>query len=257
MGLLKINGIKLYVEVKGAGFPVILIHGVGGDHEAHLGSLIEPLSKNFKTVALDCRGHGKSDKPLEFTMEDHAQDIIGIMDYFGFEKAHLLGVSMGSYIAQLVAITAPDRIDKLILTVTKSNGLTSSIQRLFKENEEEIKGLNMHETIVKLLKFMVYDPKLMKNHLEVFETTLSPEQFNAANKAISAFDFRKQLSKVKAKTLVISGKYDGLNPPADGKEVASLIKNATFVEMHYSGHAPMFEEPDAYINTVAAFLLKQ
>ena len=104
---------------------------------------------------------------------------------------------------------------------------------------------------------MVYDPKLMKNHLEVFETTLSPEQFNAANKAISAFDFRKQLSKVKAKTLVISGKYDGLNPPADGKEVASLIKNATFVEMHYSGHAPMFEEPDAYINTVAAFLLKQ
>ena len=190
-------------------------------------------------------------------MEDHAQDIIGIMDYFGFETAHLLGVSMGSYIAQLVAITAPDRIDKLILTVTKSNGLTSSIQRLFKENEEEIKGLNMHETIVKLLKFMVYDPKLMKNHLEVFETTLSPEQFNAANKAISAFDFRKQLSKVKAKTLVISGKYDGLNPPADGKEVASLIKNATFVEMHYSGHAPMFEEPDAYINTVAAFLLKQ
>ena len=257
MGLININGIQLYVEVKGTGFPIILIHGVGGDHQAHLRNVIEPLSKNFKTVALDCRGHGKSDKPLEFTMEDHAQDIIGIMDYFGFEKAHLLGVSMGSYIAQLVAITAPDRIDKLILTVTKSNGLTSSIQRLFKENEEEIKGLNMHETIVKLLKFMVYDPKLMKNHLEVFETTLSPEQFNAANKAISAFDFRKQLSKVKAKTLVISGKYDGLNPPADGKEVASLIKNATFVEMHYSGHAPMFEEPDAYINTVAAFLLKQ
>ena len=257
MGLIKVNGIQLYVEVKGSGFPVILIHGVGGDHQAHLRNVVQPLSKNFKTVALDCRGHGQSDKPAEFTIEDHANDILGIMDHFGFEKAHLLGVSMGSYIAQLVAITAPDRIDKLILTVTKSNGLTSSIQRLFKENEKQITGLDMHKTILKLLKYMVYDTELMKNHLEIFETKLSPEQFNAANKAIGAFDFRKELSKIKAKTLVISGKHDGLNPPEDGKEVALLIKGATFVEMQYSGHAPMFEEPNTYINTVEDFLLKQ
>lgn len=255
MGFIKINGIKLYVEVKGNGFPVILIHGVGGDHQAHLSNVIEPLSKNFKTVALDCRGHGQSDKPSAFTIEDHVNDILGIMDHFGFEKAHLLGISMGSYIAQLVAITAPDRIDKLVLTVTKSNGLTSSIQRLLKENETQIQGLDMHETILKLLKYMVYDTELMKDYLEIFETRLSPEQFNAANKAIDAFDFRKELSKVKAKTLVISGKYDGLNPPDGGKEVASLIKDATFVEMQYSGHAPMFEEPSTYIHIVEEFLM--
>ncbi|BAU52627.1 alpha/beta fold hydrolase [Mucilaginibacter gotjawali] len=254
MGLIKINGIQLFVAVKGAGFPIILVHGVGGDHLAHLKNLIKPLSKSFKTIALDCRGHGQSDKPSQFTIEDHANDILGIMDHFGIEKAHLLGVSMGSYIAQLVAIRAPDRIDKLILTVTKSNGLTSSVQRLFKENEAEIKGLDMHSTIVKLLKYMVYDPELMKNHLEIFETTLSPEQFDATNKAIGAFDFRKDLSMIKAKTLVISGKYDGLNPPADGKEVASLIKNARFVEMKYSGHAPMFEEPKTYLDIVEHFL---
>lgn len=256
MALIKINGIQLFVEVKGTGFPIILIHGAGGDHQAHLGNLIEPLSKNFRTIALDCRGHGQSEKPLQFTMEDHVNDIFGIMDYFGLVRVHVLGVSMGSYIAQLVAITVPDRIDKLILTVPKSNGLTSSIQRLFKENEQDIKGLDMHSTIVKLLKYLVYDPQLMENHLEMFETKLSPEQFNAVNKAIGAFDFRKDLSKIKAKTLVISGKYDGLNPPADGKEVASLIKNATFVEMQYSGHAPVFEEPVTYLDIVERFLLK-
>lgn len=256
MGLIKINGVQLYVEVKGNGFPVVLIHGVGGDHDAHLRNVIEPLSKKFQTVALDCRGHGRSDKPSEFTMKDHVNDIIGIMDHFGFEKVHLLGISMGSYIAQSVAITASERIEKLILTVTKSNGLTSSIQRLFKDNEEEIRGLNMHEIILKLLKFMVYDPELMKNHLEIFETKLSPEQFGAANKAIGTFDFRDQLLNVKAETLVISGKYDGLNPPEDGKEVASLIKDAKFVEMQYSGHAPIFEEPKTYIEVVENFLLK-
>lgn len=256
MALIKINGIRLYVEVKGAGFPIILIHGAGGDHRAHLGTVIEALSKNFKTIALDCRGHGQSDKPVQFTMEDHVNDILGIMDYFSLAKVHLLGVSMGSYIAQLVAITVPHRIDKLILTVTKSNGLTSSIQRLFKENEQDIKGLDMHATILKLLKYMVYDPQLMENHLEMFETKLSAEQFNAVNKAIGAFDFRNDLSKITAKTLVISGKYDGLNPPEEGKEVASLIKNAIFVEMQYSGHAPAFEEPATYIDLVEGFLLQ-
>jgi len=257
MGFLKINGIQLYVEVKGNGFPVILIHGSGGDHQSHLGNVIEQLSKDFKTIALDCRGHGQSEKPPQFTMEDHVNDILGIMDHFGLAKVHLLGISMGSYIAQLVAIKVPERVDKLILTVTKSNGLTSSVQRLFKEHNQDIKGLDMHSAILKLLKYLVYDPKLMADHLEMFETKLTPEQFSAVNKAIAGFDSRVALPKIKAKTLVISGKYDGLNPPAEGKEVASLIRNATFIAMQYSGHAPMFEEPDTYITIVKNFLKDQ
>lgn len=257
MGLLKINGIELFVKVQGKGFPVIFIHHVGGDHKAYLKNVIEPLSKSFKVVAFDCRGHGQSDKPLAYTIEDHANDILGIMNHFGFEKAHLIGVSMGSYIAQLVSITAPDRIDKLVLTGTKSNDITSSVKRLFKEKEKEIIGLDMHQAILELLKYMVYNTELMKNHLEVFETRLTPDQFNAANKAIDAFDFRKELSKVTAKTLVISGEHDGLNPAEEGRIVASLIKNARFVTMEYSGHAPIFEEADAYINLITNFLLKQ
>ncbi len=81
MGLIKINGIQLYVAVQGAGFPIILIHGTGGDHQAHFSNIIEPLSKHFQTIALDCRGHGQSDKPLQFTMQDHAADILGIMAF--------------------------------------------------------------------------------------------------------------------------------------------------------------------------------
>lgn len=255
MSFIKINGIQLYVDVQGDGFPIILIHGAGGDHEVHFSNVIPHLLKNFKTIALDCRGHGQSDKPLSYTIDDHFNDILGIMNHFGIEKTHVLGLSMGSYIAQKIASTYPDRIDKLILTVPKSNGLTSSTARLFKDHAEEIKGLEMHSIIVKLLKYMVYDPELMVNHLDVFETKLSPEQFNAANQALINFDFRKDLHKITAKTLVISGKYDALNPPEEGKEVASLIKNSTFVEMQYSGHAPNWEEPEKYIETVGSFLI--
>ena len=253
MALIKLKKINLNVEVKGDGRPLLLIHGIGGDH-TQMEIIAAPLSKYFMTIALDCRGHGKSDKPDHYSLEDHVNDILEIMDYHHVQTTILLGVSMGSYIAQAVAITAPQRVEKLILTVPKSNGLSSSLLRLMKEHAKELEGLNMHETMLFLLKYITYNSEAMKKHVDIFETTLSPEQFAAANQALSNFDFRKDLPKVTAKTLVISGKYDGLNPPSEGKECASLIPNATFVEMQYSGHAPMYEEPKTYLNIIENFL---
>jgi len=253
MGLIKINGINLNVNIKGDGHPLVIIHGIGGDY-TQLENEISQLAKEFKTIALDCRGHGKSDKPENYSLQDHVCDILEIMDYYEIETASLLGISMGSYIGQGVAIQAPQRIDKLILTVPKSNGLTSSVQRLMSEHAKELEGLNLHECILALLKYMTFNPEIMKKHIDVFETKLSPTQFSSANKALSNFDFRNELPKIAAKTLVISGKYDGLNPPSEGKLCASLIPNATFVEMQYSGHAPIYEEPELYMKIIDDFL---
>jgi 3-oxoadipate enol-lactonase len=253
MALLKINGIHLNVNEAGQGQPLLLIHGIGGD-SSQMEMIAEPLSKHFRVITLDCRGHGQSDKPTQFTLADLIVDILGIMDHFQLPTTYLLGVSMGSYISQGVAITAPERILKMVLTVPKSNGLTSSVQRLMKKNEVELKGLSFHEVILKLLKFMTYDTEAMKAHIDIFETTLDPEQFATANRALENFDFRNDLHKVTAKTLVISGKYDGLNPPEEGKICADLIPNARFVEMAYSGHAPMYEEPELYRKIVETFL---
>lgn len=255
MGLLKINGINLNVHIEGQGYPLILIHGNGGDW-TQLDNLISRLAKKFKTIALDCRGHGESDKPDHYTLQDHIQDVLGIMDYYGIQTTYLYGVSMGSYIAQGVAIAAPERIDKLILIVPKSNGRTSSILRLMSEHAGELEGLNPHESMMALLKYITYNPDLMKKHLDIFETRLTQEQFLIANKALSEFDFRSELSGIKAKTLVISGKYDGLNPPSEGQVCASLIPGATYVEMQYSGHAPAYEEPETFGKIVEDFLQK-
>jgi 3-oxoadipate enol-lactonase len=254
MELIKINGINLNVKIKGEGHPLVLIHGIGIDH-TQWKDVIDHFSENFKTITYDCRGHGNSDKPESYTLQDHVNDLIGIMDYYQFEKASVYGTSMGSYIAQGVAIAAQDKIDKLILAVTKSNGLTSSVQRLMKEHEKELEGLSPQEVFLALLKYMSHNTEIMKQHLDIFQTKLTPEQFSSANKAISGFDFRNDLSKVKAKTLVISGKYDGLNPPSEGKLSASLIPNSVYIEMQYSGHIPMFEEPEAYSKIIDDFLM--
>ncbi len=256
MALLEINGILLNVNTKGEGQPLLLIHGVGGD-STQVEIIAEPLSRQYQVIRLDCRGHGLSSKPAEYTLHDHVQDIIGIMDHFKLDSIYLLGVSMGSYIAQGVAIAVPERVSKLVLTVPKSNGLTPSIQRLMKDNEAELKGLNFHEVILKLLKYLTYDPETMIAHIDLFETKLTPAQFAAANKALENFDFRAQLPSVTAKTLVISGKHDGLNPPEEGRLCAQLIPGAQFIQMQYSGHAPMYEEPALYLSTIQNFLSEQ
>jgi len=253
MALTKINGIDLNINTKGNGKPLLLIHVLGGNYK-QLDIITNPLSKYFKTITFDIRGHGQSEKPTEYTLQNHINDVLGIMDFYNIEKTYLLGVSMGSYIAQGVAIAAPERIEKLILTVPKSNGLTSSVQALFSEHAEEIKGKNFHETILTLLKYLVYNTEIMQHHLDVFETDLTPEQFVAANKALTNFDFRKDLPNITAPALVISGKYDSLNPPKDGQEIASLIPNATFQEMQFSGHAPIYEETERYLKLVEDFL---
>lgn len=253
MSLMRVNGIDLNVEIQGNGNPLILIHGIKMDNTQWKYEIAR-LNQYCKTVTLDCRGHGKSDKPNSYTLKDHIQDIISLMDILNLELANLYGVSMGSYIAQGVAIAQPDRIKKLILTVPTSNGLTSSTQRLISIHAEELTGLTDKEVIKFLAKYMVYNPKVRTDLADILESSLTPEQIAAANKALTGFDYRSELHKITAETLVISGKHDGLNPPADGKVCAELIPKATFVEMQYSGHLPMLEEPEKYNEIIDKFL---
>jgi 3-oxoadipate enol-lactonase len=153
MGLININGINLNINSKGQGDPLLLIHGVGGDH-TQLNNVINHLSQNFKVIAPDCRGHGKSDKPDRYTLADHIADFLGIMDHYGIQTVFINGISMGSYIAQGIAITAPERVSKLILTVTKSNGITTSVQKLFTDHAKELEGLNQHESHEKTHRYL-------------------------------------------------------------------------------------------------------
>ena len=128
-----VNGIDIAVEELGKGNKglVLLIHGLTssilGTHPA-----ADWLAEEYFVVNYDARGHGESTKPESYTLEDHARDVIALIDYYGFEKATVMGMSMGSYIAAAAAILAPERVDKLVLAVTKGHGETSSTQRLLK-----------------------------------------------------------------------------------------------------------------------------
>lgn len=259
MPKIKVNGAELFYVEEGTGSPLILLHGLTVNHLI-FSTEMEYLKENFRVIALDFRGHGKSERPLSYTLQDHIQDVISLMNELEIEKTSLLGASMGSYVAQGVAIAVPERVDKLILVAAKSHGKTSSMARLFAEHGKEVQGLSDEEQIHHLYQYAFHDlnavSKWMDGMTDQFPI-LTTEQQTVANKALEGFDFRSDLYKVSADTLVISGKHDGLNLPEMGKEVSQLIPGAKFVEFELSGHMPSIEEPDRYMEILLGFLDKK
>ncbi|MFH0811292.1 MAG: alpha/beta hydrolase [Pseudomonadota bacterium] len=118
----KIGEIQINYEEYGQGLPLIMILGLGQDL-ATWGLQIPELSDRFRLILFDNRDSGKSSRCSEtYTTETMARDTLGLMDYLGIDKTHLLGTSMGGMIAQHVAIMAPERISSLILSSTTSWG---------------------------------------------------------------------------------------------------------------------------------------
>ncbi len=116
------DGVKIHYLVAGKGETVILIHGVTGNLEnwLHEENLLPQLIKHYRVVAIDLRGHGKSDKPHDPKRygPQMGEDVVELMDVLGVERAHLHGFSMGCFIIKMVLSSHPDRV----ATVSLSGG---------------------------------------------------------------------------------------------------------------------------------------
>ena len=107
-------------EISGIGFPVIFIYGFGSKKEIWKPQVID-FSQMFKTITLDLRGTGKTDRPnYPYTMGMFADDIKGLMDYLQIESAHLIGRSLGGMIAQNFVLKYPQYVKKLVLIATNA-----------------------------------------------------------------------------------------------------------------------------------------
>ena len=259
---MQINGINLNVQRRGQGQPVLMLHGLMSNLTA-LQPEIERLSPSFEVIAVDSRGHGRSDKPARYTLQDHIDDVLGVMDALQLDSVDLIGTSAGSYIAQGVASQQPERVRKLVLIVPKSNGKTSSVARFVAEHEEEVRGLS-HDEIQALVLSRIFAPstpqkvKAARTEWSRQQTeqglTLGAPQADAASQALAGFDFRPVLPLITAETLVISGRHDILNLVAEGQLIAELIPNARLEILEQSGHLPNVEEPERLLELVEEFL---
>src|SRR3954451_13580631 len=106
------NGVKIRYVTEGKGEPVVLLHGWMSDSSMWGRLDTNPATKEYQLIALDLRGHGKSDKPhaVDKYGPEMAEDVVRLLDHLKLPKAHLIGYSMGAIVAGKVAATHPDRV---------------------------------------------------------------------------------------------------------------------------------------------------
>ncbi len=122
MPKIKANGIDLYYEIHGRGDPLVLIMGLRRNAEWWY-CQIPTLAKHFQVLVFDNRGAGRSDQPeMDYSISLFADDTAALMKSLGLASAHVLGISMGGYIAQELAIDYPEMVQGLVLGCTGSGG---------------------------------------------------------------------------------------------------------------------------------------
>ena len=113
------GGVRIRYVDHGAGAPVVLVHGFTGEHRARRGSrpaILPDLARDYRVIAFDLRGHGKSDKPHDpLAYEDLAVDVIRLMDHLKLQQAHLVGYSLGGIILAKLLTTHPQRFISAVL----------------------------------------------------------------------------------------------------------------------------------------------
>jgi pimeloyl-ACP methyl ester carboxylesterase len=115
------KGVKIHYTEQGAGEPVVLVHGQGGSIESWVNSgVLQNLSRDYRVIALDCRGHGMSDKPHDPNKygREMALDIVRLLDHLRISRAHIVGYSMGAQLTGLLLTLRPERF----LTATLGGG---------------------------------------------------------------------------------------------------------------------------------------
>lgn len=234
-----INGVDIYYEVYGKGYPVILLHG-GLSNGEHWVNVVPTLDEKYQVVVMDSRGHGRSsfdDRPISYDLM--ASDVLSLMDHLGIEKADIVGWSDGGIIGLDLAIHHPERLNKVVAY-----------------------GANFDPTGVRLdLPDNAYFNAFEARNAEEYQR-LSPhperwDQFfaNILHMWASEPNYTEdQLRSIRTPMLILDGAKEEAIDLNQTKLMALLIPGAKLVIMPDTGHFALFEQPKEFTTIVEDFL---
>jgi 3-oxoadipate enol-lactonase len=249
------NGISIYYERSGRGPPLLFCNGSGSTLETSR-PLVDAFADRFDVVAHDQRGLGRTEIPAgPYAMSDYAADAVALVDTVGWDRFRLVGISFGGMVAQELAVTWPERVERVVLLCTSPGGAGGSSFPLHElgllpDDERVATGLRLLDTR--------FTPEWLAEHpgdralvelLSARESaTKSAEQRRGEAAQLEArrhVDVAARLALVACPTLVASGRYDGIAPPANGEAIAALVAGSEF-RLYEGGHAFVAQDPAAF-----------
>jgi 3-oxoadipate enol-lactonase len=254
MAFAEVNGVKLYHERHGdEGDGLVFVHGYTGDITDWRLQIAE-FGRGFRVLAMDLRGHGRSEAPADrdaYTVALMVDDVEELTRVAGLERFHLVGHSMGGAIAQEIALRTPKKLLSLTLEDTAPKFDFPVDDETF---EFRVQRYTVAQTqgmsAAAALEWPWAPPHMPQERMR--ETTerlaaMSLDAFlGAANGLMSWPGASDRLSSIRTPTLIICGDLDGPSLVEASRRLAELIPNATLVEIPESSHSPQWERPDLF-----------
>ncbi len=262
MPAVRAGDIRIYYEVHGKGEPLVLIMSMGSDLSGWERQVPE-LSTKYRVVAFDNRGSGRSDAPDEpYTIAMMADDTVALMDALGIEKAHVLGKSMGGYIAEELAIRHPRRVESLMLAATSIGPYVAETPILESWVRETAHGIDRKTLFQLMLPFIFTDktfedPENVKMAVETIATrpqATPPYALKRQFIACAEHNARGRTGRVRAPTLVLAGRNDLFVPFPLSEELAAIFPRGRLVVLEGGGHELNADVPDKFNRAVLDFL---
>jgi pimeloyl-ACP methyl ester carboxylesterase len=268
----QVGDINIAYKRFGQGKPILFISGIGASIQVDEPTLIsEFVATNHTVIVFDNRGMGETTvgtKP--FSIEQFANDTAGLLDALHIEKADVLGGSLGSFIAQELALNYPQKVDRLILASGSCGGNETigpseqTLEMLTTLYSPELSQNMTAEQQAMILAQIMFPPEWLKEHPEVLNNTViqlapgssaAPEIIQQQGLAAGTWKGScDRLYRITQPTLLIVGDQDLLMPAANSVMMAQRIPNSQLVIMEGTGHGVSWQVPNEFTAHILNFL---
>lgn len=262
MSIAKIRDIECYYEVHGEGTPLLLIGGLSSDSQTWQ-LVLRGLKKRFKVLVFDNRGVGRTKDPGgKFTVEDMTKDAVALLDHLKIENTHILGHSMGGFIAQGIASTHSERVNKLILA-NSSAAMSGRVKIILGDLLDIYRSDAKYEVFIREFMKWLFTPEFLNNRDKVdqfiryvidYPYRQSPEDFKRQFYACIKYHSVDRLKKIKAETLILSSGKDRIVSQAETDLLESKIPNTVTNCLAKGAHSIQTEFPKQFVKDVIEFL---
>jgi 3-oxoadipate enol-lactonase len=257
MPFAELKDVRIHYELAGPEkAPVLVFSNSLGTNFSVWDAQMPEVTKRFRVVRYDKRGHGQSSVPgAPYTIEQLGRDVVALLDFLHIDKAHFCGLSIGGQTGMWLGVHAAKRLRKLVLCNTGAKigspeVWNARIDAVGKGGVKAVSAAVIDRWFT--AGFRAKDPGCVSKVQQMLERT-SPEGYEGCCAAVRDFDYREKLSGIQAPTLVIAGAHDPATPPAEGRFVAEKIPGARYVELA-AAHLSNIEDRHRFTTEVSRFL---
>ena len=260
MPTIKAENLQTYYEISGEGDALVFVHGLGSSSQDWKFQTAF-FAEHFQTVTYDVRGHGQSEKVKgPYSVPLFAEDLAVLLDELGIEKAHIVGLSMGGWIAFQFVVDYPEKVHSLTIV---NSWVDMRLKTL-----EDWKGYIQRAIIFRLFSmrkigevlgaklFIKPEQKeLLNDFIESWAKNHKPS-YMASFQAGIGWSIENRLGEITCPVLVIAADED-YTPIEEKKAYADKIPNARLAVIEDSRHATSVEKPDEFNRVLLEFLQEQ